>query len=343
MKTTFFDTHQFDKEAFLTANEKFNINIEFQEACLNTKTSRLAHGSNVVCSFVNDKIDDSCIEELQEIGIKLIALRSAGFNHVDLFSAQKHGIQIARVPSYSPHAIAEFATGMLLSLNRKIHHAYIRVRELNFSLDGLVGFDLYGKTIGVVGTGKIGKIFAELMASFGCNVLVNDINKDINLEDNPNIQYTDLVNLYSQSDVISLHLPLTPKTHHLIDHESIDKMKTGVIILNTGRGALIDSKALIEGLKNGKIGGAALDVYEEEENLFFKDLSNKVLKDDILARLLTFPNVLMTSHQAFLTKEALENIAITTLENIDKFNKTGIVNKERMVSPECCLKGKNDD
>ncbi len=343
MKTTFFDTHQFDKEAFLIENKKFNINIEFQEACLNTKTARLAFGANVVCSFVNDKIDDSCVKELQRLGIKLIALRSAGFNHVDLISAEKHGIQIARVPAYSPHAIAEFATGMLLSLNRKIHRAYIRVRELNFSLDGLVGFDLYGKTIGVVGAGRIGKIFAELMASFGCNVLVNDINKDTDLENNPSIQYTDLSNLYSQSDVISLYLPLTPETHHLINHESISNMKNGVIILNTGRGALIDSKAMIEGLKNGQIGGAALDVYEEEENLFFRDLSNKALQDDILARLLTFPNVLMTSHQAFLTKEALRNIAITTLENIDKFNKTGIVVKERMVSPECCLKGKNDD
>jgi len=342
MKISFFDTHQFDKEAFLAANEKFNLNIEFQEARLNAKTVPLAQGSNVVCSFVNDKIDDSCIEKLQALGVRLIALRSAGFNHVDLLSAQRHGIQVARVPAYSPNAVAEYATGMLLSLNRNIHRAYVRVRELNFSLDGLVGFNLQKKTIGIIGTGKIGKTFARIMTSFGCNVLVNDINKDLDLESHPNIQYTDLSSLYGQSDVISLHLPLTPETHHLIDHASIGKMKTGVMIINTGRGALIDSKALIEELKSGKIGGAALDVYEEEENLFFRDLSSKVLQDDILARLLTFPNVLITSHQAFLTKEALESIAVTTLENIDDFNKTGAVCEERMVNADCCLKGPND-
>jgi len=339
MKVIFFDTHQFDKAAFLAANDKFNFNIEFQEVCLNAKTARLAHGSNVVCSFVNDKVDDECIKNLKTLGVQLIALRSAGFNHVDLISAQKHGIQVVRVPSYSPHAVAEFAIGMLLTLNRNIHRAYNRVRELNFSLDGLVGFNLYKKNIGIIGAGKIGKIFAQLMVSFGCNVLVNDINKDPDLEKNASIQYVDLSDLYSQSDIISLHLPLTPETHHLINHGSIEKMKSGVVIINTGRGALIDSKALIDGLKNSKIGGAALDVYEEEENLFFRDLSNEVLQDDILARLLTFPNVLITSHQAFLTKEALQSIAVTTLQSIDEFSKTGKVAEERVVNPECCMKG----
>jgi D-lactate dehydrogenase len=332
MKVAFFDTHQFDKDAFSKANKDYNINIDFHESCLNFQSAVLADASNVVCSFVNDKIDDECIEKLQKLGVKLIALRSAGFNHVDLISAQKHGIQIARVPSYSPHSIAEFATGLLLSLNRKIHRAYGRVRELNFSLDGLVGISLYGKTVGVIGTGKIGKIFAEQMVAFGCKVLVNDINKNSELEGQPNIQYTSLEDLYTQSDIISLHLPLTPQTHYLINEQSINSMKDGVVILNTGRGALIDSKALISGLKNGKIGGAALDVYEEEENLFFKDLSNIVLKDDVLARLLSFPNVLMTSHQAFLTKEALECIAKKTLENIDTFNKTGNAPKDRIVT-----------
>ena len=250
---------------------------------------------------------------------------------------------VVRVPAYSPHAVAEYATGLLLSLNRNIHRAYIRVREFNFSLDGLVGFNLYKKTIGIIGVGKIGKIFAQLMASFGCNVLLNDINKDSGLENHPKIQYTDLSTLYRQSDVISLHLPLTPETYHLIDHASIDKMKTGVMIINTGRGALINSKALIEGLKNRKIGGAALDVYEEEDNLFFRDLSNKILQDDILARLLTFPNVLVTSHQAFLTKESLQNIANTTLESIDEFNKTKTVAKEKIVNAKCCLKGTQNE
>jgi len=343
MKITFFDTHQFDKDAFLAANEKFNFEIEFQEARLNAKSARLALDSNIVCSFVNDKIDDDCIGNLKTLGVELIALRSAGFNHVDLISAAKYEILVVRVPAYSPHAVAEYATGLLLSLNRNIHRAYIRVREFNFSLDGLVGFNLYKKTIGIIGVGKIGKIFAQLMASFGCNVLLNDINKDSGLENHPKIQYTDLSTLYRQSDVISLHLPLTPETYHLIDHASIDKMKTGVMIINTGRGALINSKALIEGLKNRKIGGAALDVYEEEDNLFFRDLSNKILQDDILARLLTFPNVLVTSHQAFLTKESLQNIANTTLESIDEFNKTKTVAKEKIVNAKCCLKGTQNE
>lgn len=332
MKMTFFDTHQFDKESFLLANKNFQIDIEFLETQLNDKTARLAEGTEVICSFVNDKLDEGCIEKLHEVGVKLIALRSAGFNHVDLKAAQKHGMLVARVPSYSPNAVAEFATGLLLTLNRNIHRAYNRVRELNFSLDGFVGFNLYQKTIGIIGTGKIGKIFALQIVSFGCHVLVYDIYKDEELEKHPNIEYTDLQSLYSKSDVISLHLPLSPETKHLINHDSIEKMKQGVLMINTGRGALIDAKALIEGLKSGKIGGAALDVYEEEEKLFFKDHSNQILKDDIYARLLTFPNVLMTSHQAFLTKEALHNIAETTLENVDEFYKTGSVNKERTVS-----------
>ncbi len=342
MKITFFDTHQFDKDIFVEVNKKFNFDIEFQEACLNSKTARLAQGSSVVCSFVNDKIDDNCIATLQSLGVNLIALRSAGFNHVDLVSAQRHGIEVVRVPSYSPHAVAEFATAMLLCLNRKVHRAYIRVREFNFSLDGLVGFNLYKKTIGVVGAGKIGKIFAQLMAAFGSKVLIYDKKKDSDLEKHSNIDYTDLSTLYTQSDVISLHLPLTPETHHLIDHESINKMKNGVTIINTGRGALIDSSALIEGLKTGKIAGAALDVYEEEENVFFKDLSSKILQDDILARLLTFPNVLVTSHQAFLTAEALQSIAMTTLNNIAEFKKSGSVAYDQALDPKNFMEGVNN-
>lgn len=334
MKIAFFDTHQFEREAFSKAAERYGFSIEFLEARLNDKTARLAEGAEVVCSFVNDKIDDSCIMALKKIGVKLIALRSAGFNHVDLVSARKHEILVVRVPGYSPYAVAEYAVGLLITLNRKIHRAAARVRELNFSLDGLVGFDLHGKTVGVIGTGKIGKIFVQIMAAFGCKVLVNDLNLDADLERNPSVTYVDCPNLCAQSDIISLHVPLTPQTHHIINREMIEMMKDGVFIINTGRGALVDAKALIEGLKVGKIGGAALDVYEEEENIFFQDLSNKILQDDILARLLTFPNVLITSHQAFLTKEALQNIAETTLESIEEFKTNGNVAAEKVVTPE---------
>lgn len=338
MKIAFFDTHHFEKEIFLKVNEDFDNKIDFLETRLDVKTARLAKGANVVCSFVNDKIDEECIKILNELSVRFIALRSAGFNHVDLVAAQKYGILISRVPSYSPHAVAEFAVGLLLSLNRKIHRAYLRVKELNFSLDGLVGFDLCGKTVGIIGTGKIGKIFAQIMASFGCRVLVHDIERDSDLEKLININYTDCPDLCCQADIVSLHVPLTPETHHIINNEMINMMKKGVVIINTGRGALIDSQALIEGLKKGQIGGAALDVYEEEENIFFHDLSDKVLQDDTLARLLTFPNVLVTSHQAFLTKEALINIATTTLESIEEFKNTGAVSTEKQVTLECCVK-----
>lgn len=338
MRVAFFDTHHFDKDAFLRANKNPDIEIDFLEVRLGSKTASLARGTQVVCAFVNDKIDDGCIKVLKEQGINLIALRSAGFNNVDLISAHKNGILVARVPGYSPHAVAEFASGLLLTLNRKIHRAYWRVRELNFSLDGLVGFDLFGKTVGVIGTGKIGKIFAEIMAAYGCRVLVNDLQKNKDLERHSRVTYMDCQALCRESDIISLHVPLTPETHHLIDHKMIDMMKPGVILINTGRGALIDAKALTDGLKSEKIGGAALDVYEEEEQVFFQDLSGKILQDDTLARLLTFPNVVITSHQAFLTEEALKNIASTTLESIDEFKKTGKVSSEKVVNPECCLR-----
>lgn len=332
MKIAFFDTHNFERTTFLEANTNFKFQIDFLEARLNDKTASLAKGAEVVCSFVNDKIDEVCLKNLKAAGVRLVALRSAGFNHVDLAAAQKYQITVARVPGYSPHAVAEYAVGLLLTLNRKIHRAYSRVRELNFSLDGLVGFDLHGKTVGVIGTGKIGKIFCQIMASFGCRVQVNDLKHDPELEKNPAITYVDCPTLCSQSDIISLHVPLTPQTHHIINSDMIHMMKDGVFIINTGRGALIDAKTLIEGLKTKKIGGAALDVYEEEENVFFQDLSDKILQDDTLARLLTFPNVLLTSHQAFLTKEALQNIAETTLRSVDEFKRTGAVATEKVVS-----------
>lgn len=334
MRIAFFDTHSFEKSVFTEANQSLGFEIDFLDVRLNSKTASLARGAEVVCAFVNDKLDRECISTLKEIGIRHIALRSAGFNNVDLVSAQRSGIIVSRVPGYSPYAVAEFASGLLLALNRKIHRAYGRVRELNFSLDGLVGFDLYGKTVGVIGTGRIGKVFAQIMAAYGCRVLVNDLKKDRELEGHPKITYTDCPTLCRESDVISLHVPLTPETHHIIDLKMINMMKTGIIIINTGRGALIDSRALIEGLKNGKVGGAALDVYEEEENVFFQDLSGKILQDDVLARLLTFPNVVVTSHQAFLTKEALQNIATTTLNSIMEFKNTGTVGAERIVTPE---------
>lgn len=334
MKIAFFDTHQFEKDIFLKVSEKFDFHIEFLDTRLTNKTASVAEGSEIVCSFVNDKINEECIKILKAVGVKLIVLRSAGFNHVDLVAAQRNGLIVARVPGYSPYAVAEFAVGLLQTLNRKIHRAFSRVRELNFSLDGLVGFDLHGKTVGVIGTGKIGRIFAQIMTAFGCHVLVTDLQKDAELEKNPNITYTNLQDLYRKSDIISLHVPLTAQTQHIINHDAISEMKQGVFIINTGRGALIDAKALIDGLKSEKIGGAALDVYEEEEEIFFCNLSDKILKDDILARLLTFPNVLITSHQAFLTKEALTNIAQTTLESADEFKKTGSVSLAKVVNPK---------
>ncbi len=332
MKIAFFNTHHFDKDAFLAVNSRYNLQIDFFETSLNSKTVGLAQGYEVVCSFVNDKLDEACLEILASLGVKMIALRSAGFNHVDLVAADRLGLLVTRVPAYSPNAIAEFAVGLLLGLNRKIHKAYLRVREQNFSLDGLVGFDLNQKTVGVVGSGKIGKIFARVMCSFGAQVLVFDLNRDPELESLPGVKYVGFQELCKRSDIISLHIPLTPSTYHIIGQESLNSMKKGVFIINTGRGALIDAKALIEALKEGSVGGAALDVYEEEENIFFSDLSDKILKDDTLARLMSFPNVLLTSHQAFLTQEALENIATSTLGSIDEFLKTGKVEGEQVVS-----------
>lgn len=334
MKIAFFDTHQFERDTFLYANQKYNFFIDFLETRLNSKTARLAEGAEVVCIFVNDRVDDECIRSLKEMGVKLIALRSAGYNNVDIVSVKKNGLLAVRVPGYSPYAVAEYSVGLLLTLNRKINRASSRVRELNFSLDGLVGFDLHGKTVGIIGAGKIGKIFAQIMTSFGCNVLINDRQIDPELEKNPSIRFVDCPSLCSQSDIISLHVPLTPETHHIINSKMISMMKDGVYIINTGRGGLIDARALIEALKTEKIGGAALDVYEEEEGVFFRDLSDKILQDDTLARLLTFPNVLITSHQAFLTKEALNNIAGTTLESIDEFKRTGAVSPNKAINSE---------
>ena len=342
MKVAFFDTHRFEREVFTAENEGLGgaHKISFFESRLNRETALLARGCSAVCAFVNDCLDEGAVRALSAEGIKLIALRSAGYNHVDLCVSRRLGIKIAHVPAYSPHAVAEHAVALLLTLNRKIHRSYNRVKELNFSLEGLVGFDLLGKTAGVLGTGRIGSVLARILSGFGCRILAYDPVKNEGLCSELGVQYVGLEALYHSSDILFLQLPLNEQTRHIVNAESIARMKPGVFIINTGRGALIDTKALIEGLKEGRIGGAGLDVYEEEEGIFFLDLSDRVLQDDVLARLLTFPNVIVTAHQAFLTKEALKNIAQTTLRNIADFEQgRPLVNEVRCGKPRCedCL------
>ncbi len=332
MKILFSDTHSFEKRTFDSVNKMFGFDIEYCDYRVTSRTAKGLESANALCSFVGDQLDSECLSILKDKGIRLVALRSAGFNHVDLRAAAELGLTVCRVPGYSPYAVAEFALGLLLTLNRKIHKSYNRVRELNFCLDGLVGFDLHNKTVGVVGCGRIGKIFAQTMAAIGCKVLVNDLLIDNELKANPAISFEDFDSICRNSDVISLHVPLNKDTFHLIDNVAIAKMKPTVLLVNTGRGALIETKALINALKTNRIGGAALDVYEEEENIFFHDLSTEGIQDDVLARLLTFPNVLITSHQAFLTNEALTNIAQTTLENVESFFSNGSVPKGNQVS-----------
>jgi D-lactate dehydrogenase len=269
-----------------------------------------------VCVFVNDRIDLACLEILSHLGIKLIALRCAGYNNIDLVAAKSLNIAVTRVPAYSPHAVAEHTFGLLLCLNRKIHRAYHRVREQNFSLTGLLGFDIVGKTIGIIGTGKIGKVTAQIAKGFEAKVIAYDTNPSLEWAMESGVHYADLPTLFSQSDIISLHVPLLLNTHHMINDAAINQMKHGVIIINTSRGKVIETQALIQGLKSGHIGGVALDTYEEEENVFFEDLSDKILLDDELARLLTFPNALITAHQGFFTHESLAEISRVTIENI---------------------------
>ncbi|MCB0416905.1 MAG: 2-hydroxyacid dehydrogenase [Bdellovibrionaceae bacterium] len=315
MKFLMFDTHRFERQSFELANRDFGHDLHFVEPRLTEETAVLAKGFPAVCAFANDRLNRTTLEDLKNCGVELVALRSAGFNHVDLSAAKELGLRVVRVPEYSPYSVAEHATCLLLSLDRKVHRAYNRVREMNFSLDGLVGFDLHGKTVGVIGTGKIGRVFCQIMLGFGCQVVAYDLKKDADLE-KKGVTYLELNNLFQTSDVISLHIPLNAETKHLVDAAAISQMKKGVVLINTGRGALIDTKALIQALKAEHLGGAGLDVYEEEEKIFFQDLSEHILQDDQLARLLTFPNVLITSHQGFLTREALANIAHTTLNNI---------------------------
>jgi D-lactate dehydrogenase len=319
LPVAFFDTKPYDRDYFLAAPAAAGTEFRFLEHRLGPSTVVTAAGASAVCCFVNDRLDRTVLTRLREAGVRHVALRSAGFNHVDLAAAKELGLAVTRVPAYSPHAVAEHTVALLLTLNRKIHRAHNRVREQNFSLSGLVGFDLHGKTAGIVGTGKIGRITAEIFRGFGMDVLAYDPFPDAAWAAQHRIDYVSRIDLFAQSDVISLHSPLTPETHHLINEPSLAAMKRGVYLVNTSRGKLIDTAALIEALKLGRVGGVALDVYEEEEGVFFEDHSDRVLADDELARLLTFPNVLITAHQAFLTREALGEIARVTTENLRRF------------------------
>lgn len=319
MKIMLFDTHSFEKDYFCEANKTFNHELNFFESRLTEKSAILAKGYPCICAFTNDHLDEKVLKTLSENGTKLLALRSAGYNHVDLKAAKHLGLKVVRVPEYSPYSVAEHAVALLLTLNRKIHKSYNRVREGNFSLEGLVGFDLHGKTVGVIGTGKIGKVFIKILTGFGCQVIAYDLHPDQIFAEQMSFRYADLDSLFKAADIISLHVPLSLETRHMLDQVAFNKMKKGVIIINTGRGALIETQSLISGLKSGHVGAAGLDVYEEEENYFFRDFSNQILNDDLLIRLMTFPNVILTGHQGFLTKEALLNIAQTTLTNVREF------------------------
>jgi D-lactate dehydrogenase len=319
MKVAFYDAKPYDQEFFLKAAADTGITFVFHHFRLSAANTSTVAGCRAICVFVNDQIDRACLEGLAREGVEIIALRCAGFNQVDLKTAAALGIRVVRVPAYSPHAVAEHAVALLLTLNRKIHRAYNRVREHNFSLNGLVGFDLHGRTAGIVGTGKIGRITAEILGGFGMEVLAYDLYPDETWAAANRITYCPINELLSRSDVISLHTPLTPETHHLINREALALMKDGFYLINTSRGKLIDTAALIESLKLKKPGGIALDVYEVEEGVFFEDLSHDVLQDDDLARLVSFPNVLVTSHQGFLTTDALTEIARVTTENLLAF------------------------
>lgn len=317
-KIAFFGAKPYDIASFDKVNEKYNYDIRYYKGHLNPNNVVLTQDTDAVCIFVNDTTDAAVIDAMVDNGVKLLALRCAGFNNVDL-KAAKGKLPVVRVPAYSPYAVAEYSLALMLSLNRKIHRAYWRTRDGNFSLNGLMGFDMHGKTIGIIGTGKIAKILIRLLKGFGMRILAYDLYPDMKFAGEEGISYVSLDELYRESDIISLHCPLTDQTKYMIDKDSIDKMKEGVMIINTGRGLLINTNDLIEGLKEKKIAAAGLDVYEEEGEYFYEDKSDKIIDDDVLARLLSFNNVIVTSHQAFFTKEALHNIAETTLQNIEDF------------------------
>ena len=320
MQVTLFSTKIYEKDFFESKNKKYKHQITFLETPLNYHSINSFQGCDAICVFVNDILDKDILNALSSAKIKIIALRCAGFNNVDIIYADKLNIPVVRVSKYSPNAVAEHTLALLLALNRKTHRAYNRVREGNFSLQGLMGFDLYRKTVGVIGTGAIGTIFAKIMKALGARVFAYDMyyNQNLNKE---GVEYLPFMDLIKVSDIISLHIPLNPDTYHILDNDTISKMKTGVVIINTSRGALLDSKAVISNLKNGKIGSLGIDVYEQEADLFFQDLSDKIIQDDIFMRLTTFPNVLITAHQAFFTQDAMEQIADVTLRNLYEFER----------------------
>lgn len=319
MKVTFFSTQPYDRVFFDKHNSEATLSIEYLDPLLNEQTVLLVHDSQAICVFVNDKATRSVIEKLAKAGVKIIALRCAGFNNVDLVAAKENGIKVVRVPAYSPHAVAEHAVAMILTLNRKLHKAYNRVREQNFSLTGLMGFDLYGKTIGVIGTGNIGRVFANIMLGFGCKVIAYDVVQDSSLS-KAGVTYVELDEVFSQSDILSLHCPLNDKTRYLIDTKGLSVMRRGAMLINTSRGGLINTTSVIRALKSGQLGALGIDVYEQEESLFFRDLSGQILEDDIIGRLVSFHNVLITAHQGFFTQEALDQIASTTLDSLKAFS-----------------------
>ena len=332
MRIAFFDTKPYDKASFDKLIADGGIKIKYFETKLNEDTAELAAGYDAVCVFVNDTVNAAVIDRLAELGVKAIALRCAGFNNVDM----KHAfgrIHVMRVPAYSPYAVAEHAIAMLLTSIRRIHKAYIRTKEFNFSLAGMTGFDLYGKTVGVIGTGRIGRVFIDICKGFGMRVLAYDKYRSEGVDNGDSVRYVELDELFEKSDIISLHCPLTEETYHIIGEEAFEKCKKGVVIINTSRGALVDAEALLAAIKSRKVGAACLDVYEEESDFFFEDLSGHILDDDLLARLISMPNVIVTSHQAFLTEEALENIAETTISNLKDFFGSG------QCANELCFRG----
>jgi D-lactate dehydrogenase len=318
MKVAVFSAKSYDRQFLEVANLTHGHELLFLEPRLTEMTAALAAGCQAICVFINDKLDASTVKAIADQGVQLIALRSAGFNHVDLKAAAALGLTVVRVPAYSPYAVAEHTVALILALNRKLYRAYNRVRDDNFSLEGLMGFDLHGSTVGIVGTGKIGQCFAQIMQGFGCRLLAYDVQPNAHCE-SLGVEYVALSALFAQSDVVSLHCPLTPQTHHLVNADSLALVKEGMMLINTSRGGLLDTVAVIEGIKSGKIGYLGIDVYEQEEELFFEDLSNTIIQDDTFLLLQAFPNVMITAHQAFFTRNALTNIADTTLANITDF------------------------
>ena len=342
MKIAFFDTKPYDKPSFEKFGAEHGVTFKYFETKLNEDTVDLAHGFDGVCVFVNDTVNAAVIDRLCEMGVRVVALRCAGFNNVDMKYAYGK-IHVLRVPAYSPYAVAEHTMAMLLTSIRRIHKAYIRTRDFNFSLAGMTGFDLHGKTVGVIGTGRIGRVFIDICRGFGMKVLAYDKFPAEGLDNGDTVRYVGLDELFAKSDIISLHCPLTEETYHIIDEATLEKCKRGVVLLNTSRGALVDAEALLAGIKSRKVGAACLDVYEEESDFFFEDFSGHILEDDTLARLISMPNVIVTSHQAFLTEEALSNIAETTVDNLVSFFENGQCPNElcyRCGAAEDCKSGK---